>query len=133
MPPNSSGHILLQELNVVELFDLQALGCNTAESIHVMVEAKKLAFADREKYMADPNWIDVPIEGLLSKSYAAEQAERINLEKAAVDVPAGLPESHEDTTCFCAADSAGEILFAFFRVFNQASGPVWSLEIQASC
>ncbi len=110
MPPNSSGHILLQELNVVELFDLQALGCNTAESIHVMVEAKKLAFADREKYMADPNWIDVPIEGLLSKSYAAEQAERIDLEKAAVDVSAGLPESHEDTTCFCAADSAGNLV-----------------------
>jgi len=48
MPPNSSGHILLQELNIVELFDLQSMGCNTAESIHMMVEAKKLAFADRE-------------------------------------------------------------------------------------
>ena len=110
MPPNSSGHILLQELNVVELFDLRELGCNTAESIHLMVEAKKLAFADREKYMADPNWIDVPIEGMLSKSYAAEQAERIDLEKAAVDVPAGGPESHEDTTCFCTADRAGNLV-----------------------
>ena len=65
---------LLQELNMVELFDLQSLGCNTAESVHLMVEAKKLAFADREKYMADPEWVDVPIEGMLSKSYAAEQA-----------------------------------------------------------
>ena len=74
MPPNSSGHILLQELNMVERFDLQNLGCNTAESVHLMVEAKKLAFADREKYMADPDWVDVPIEGMLSKSYAAEQA-----------------------------------------------------------
>ncbi len=110
MPPNSSGHILLQELNVVELFDLQALGCNTAESVHLMVEAKKLAFADREKFMADPNWIDVPIEGMLSKSYAAEQAKRIDLEKAAVDVPAGAPTSHEDTTCFCTADRAGNLV-----------------------
>ena len=110
MPPNSSGHILLQELNIVELFDLQTLGCNTSESVHLMVEAKKLAFADREKYMADPNWVDVPIEGLLSKSYAAEQAERIDLEKAAVDVPAGGPESHEDTTCFCTADRAGNLV-----------------------
>ena len=110
MPPNSSGHILLQELNVVELFDLQTLGCNTAESVHLMVEAKKLAFADREKYMADPNWVDVPIEGMLSKSYAAEQAKRIDLEKAAVDVPAGGPEAHEDTTCFCTADSAGNLV-----------------------
>ncbi len=110
MPPNSSGHILLQELNIVELFDLQTLGCNTAESVHLMVEAKKLAFADREKYMADPNWIDVPIDGMLSKSYAAEQAKRIDLEKAAVDVPAGGPESHEDTTCFCTADRAGNLV-----------------------
>ena len=110
MPPNSSGHILLQELNMVELFDLQALGCNTAESVHLMVEAKKLAFADREKYMADPEWVDVPIEGMLSKSYAAEQAERIDLEKAAFDVPAGGPEAHEDTTCFCTADQAGNLV-----------------------
>ncbi len=110
MPPNSSGHILLQELNVVELFDLQALGCNTAESVHLMVEAKKLAFADREKYMADPNWVDVPIDGLLSKSYAAEQANRIDLEKAAIDVPAGGLEAHEDTTCFCTADRAGNLV-----------------------
>ncbi len=110
MPPNSSGHILLQELNVVELFDLQVLRCNTAESVHLMVEAKKLAFADREKYMADPNWVDVPIDGLLSKSYAAEQAKRIDLEKAAVDVPAGGPEAHEDTTCFCTADRAGNLV-----------------------
>ncbi len=110
MPPNSSGHILLQELNVVELFDLQTLGYNTAESVHLMVEAKKLAFADREKYMADPNWVDVPIEGLLSKSYAAEQAKRIDLEKAAFDIPAGGAEAHQDTTCFCTADRAGNLV-----------------------
>ena len=107
MPPNSSGHILLQELNMVELFDLQALGCNTAESIHLMVEAKKLAFADREKYVADPNWIDVPIEELLAKAYAAERAQRIDPARAAIDVPPGLPEQHEDTTCFCTADRWG--------------------------
>ena len=110
MPPNSSGHILLQELNIVELFDLQTLGCNTAESVHLMVEAKKLAFADREKYMADSNWVDIPIEGMLSKSYAAEQAKRIDFEQAAVDVPAGGPEAHEDTTCFCTADHAGNLV-----------------------
>lgn len=110
MPPNSSGHILLQELNIVELFDLQSMGCNTAESIHMMVEAKKLAFADREKYMADPKWVDIPMEGMLSKSYAAEQAERIDLERAAVDVAAGGPEAHEDTTCFCTADRAGNLV-----------------------
>ncbi len=110
MPPNSSGHILLQELNIVELFDLQRSGCNTAETIHLMVEAKKLAFADREKFMADPEWVDIPLAGMLSKEYAAEQAERIDMERAAYDVPAGAPESHEDTTCFCTADRAGNLV-----------------------
>ena len=95
---------------MVELFDLQSLGCNTAESIHLMVEAKKLCFADREKYMADPEWVDIPLEGMLSKAYAAEQAKRIDLKQAAFDVPAGGPEAHEDTTCFCTADRAGNMV-----------------------
>jgi gamma-glutamyltranspeptidase/glutathione hydrolase len=107
MPPNSSGHVLLQELNMVEQFDLQALGCNTAESIHLMVEAKKLAFADREKFVADPRWLDIPLEGMLSKAYAVERARRINLDRAATDIPPGVPEQFEDTTCFCVADRWG--------------------------
>jgi gamma-glutamyltranspeptidase/glutathione hydrolase len=107
MPPNSSGHILLQELNIVECFDLASLGCCTAESIHLMVEAKKLAFADREAYVADPDHLDIPIEGLLSKSYARERAEQIDLARSKQDVSAGLPEAHEDTTCFTVADGRG--------------------------
>ena len=72
-----------------------------------MVEAKKLAFSDREAYVADPDWLDIPLKGLLSKAYAEQQARRIDLNRAAVDVPAGRPESHEDTTCFCTADRWG--------------------------
>lgn len=125
-PPNSSGHILLQELNLVELFDLQALGCNTAESIHLMVEAKKLAFIDREDYMADPVFVDIPTQGLISKEYAAARAKLIDLERAAVNVRSGDPwgyqqgvSSHratavatlggdeEDTTCFAVVDRWG--------------------------
>ncbi|HRW10422.1 MAG TPA: gamma-glutamyltransferase [Caldilineaceae bacterium] len=107
MPPNSSGHILLQELNMVEQFDLAALGCNSAASVHLMVEAKKLAFADRERYVADPKWVDAPIAGLLSKAYGAQRAQRIDPHRAATDVPPGLPEQHEDTTCFCVVDRWG--------------------------
>ena len=110
MPPNSSGHILLQELNIVELFDLTSLGHNTTECVHLMVEAKKLGFADREKFMADPNWVDVPIKELLSKEYAAAQAKRIDPLRAAVDVPAGGPELFGDTTCFCVADRWGNVV-----------------------
>ena len=124
-PPNSSGHILLQELNLVECFDLKSLRCNTVESVHVMTEAKKLAFADREAYLADPEWVDVPIPGLLSKEYARHRAESIDPERAAEDVKAGDPWRYqnpsgsapravrkvgspmEDTTCFAVVDRWG--------------------------
>ena len=124
-PPNSSGHILLQELNLVECFDLKSMGCNTVESVHVMTEAKKLAFADREAYLADPEWVDVPIPGLLSKEYARHRAESIDPERAAEGVEAGDPWRYqsptgsapraikkvgspmEDTTCFAVVDRWG--------------------------
>ncbi|MCH7714231.1 MAG: gamma-glutamyltransferase [Chloroflexi bacterium] len=126
-PPNSSGHILLQELSLVEQFDLKSMGCNTAESIHLMVEAKKLAFSDRETFMADPDFIDVPIEGLVSKAYAQERAKLIDLDRAATTVMAGDPHRfqpgsgasqgarvgsgagrpEEDTTCFAVVDRWG--------------------------
>jgi gamma-glutamyltranspeptidase len=127
-PPNSSGHVLLQELNLVELFDLRSIGCNTAATIHLMVEAKKLAFADREEYLADPDFVDVPIIGLLSKAYARERARLINLERAAPPgtvrpgdpgafQPQGRPAvarasrragaPREDTTCFVVTDRWG--------------------------
>ena len=122
-PPNSSGHVLLQELSLAERFDLRAMGCNSAESIHVMVEAKRLAFADREAYMADPEWVEVPVPGLLSKEYAAERAKLIDPDRAAASVAAGDPWRYqgsqppratagvsapkEDTTCFCVVDQWG--------------------------
>ena len=123
-PPNSSGHVLLQELNLVEQFALRGLGCNTPESIHLMVEAKKLAFADREAYMADPDFVDVPTGGLISKSYARERVALIDPDRAAAAVRQGDPWSHqpgarrrkavvgasvqeEDTTCFVVVDRWG--------------------------
>ena len=126
-PPNSSGHVLLQELNLVEQFDLRALGCNTTASIHLMVEAKKLAFTDREAYVADPEFVQIPTGGLISKEYAAQRARLINLEQAAAQVGHGNPwqfqpgqstgevvpassgaaMQEEDTTCFVVVDRWG--------------------------
>ena len=124
-PPNSSGHVLLQELSLVEQFDLNALGCNTAQSIHLMVEAKKLAFIDREAFVADPDFIDVPIDGLVSKEYARERAKLIDPGRTAGLVSPGNPWAHqssaakpgfvaagsghpeEDTTCFAVVDRWG--------------------------
>ena len=67
----------------MEGFDLASLGWHSPEAIHLMVEAKKLAFADRERYLADPNYVDVPVEGLLSKDYAADRRKLIDPERAA--------------------------------------------------
>lgn len=128
-PPNSSGHALLQGLNLIEHFDMASLGLNTAEGIHVMVEAKKLAFADREAFLADPDFVDVPIEGLISKEYAEDRVRLIDIEQAAEKVSAGNPwayqnqpidpkgtfqrkdakscEIHSDTTHYCVVDRWG--------------------------
>ena len=127
-PPNSSGHILLQELNIIDGHDIAALGFGSAESIHLMVEAKKLAFADREAYVADPDYVDVPLEGMLSREYARERSASIDPERAGSNVVAGDPWRHqtaprkavasgagrrgprneqEDTTCFVVADRDG--------------------------
>jgi gamma-glutamyltranspeptidase/glutathione hydrolase len=120
-PPNSSGHVLLQMLNLVERYDLAGLGPNSSATIHLMVEAKRLAFADREAYLADPRFVDVPIDGLLSKEYADLRAHCIDPKKSASDVVAGHPwpydrqaerrrvggEKPSDTTCFVVADQWG--------------------------
>lgn len=95
-PPNSSGHVLLQELGMFEQFDIDEYGYMTAESAHLMIEAKKLAFADREAYMADPNYVDVPIEGLLDPEYMMERAKLIDIERAAEFVDEGDPWAYMD-------------------------------------
>ena len=112
MPPNSSGHILLQELNLIEQFDIPSMGCLTPESVHIMVEAKKLAFADREAHMADPDFRDVPIERLLSKAYAEERAALIDPNRVNTKVTTGIVETTEDTTCFTVADGEGNVVCA---------------------
>ena len=68
--------MLLQTLNILEQFDLQAMGRNSADYLHTVVEAMKLAYADRDSYYADPAFVRVPAEGLLSKEYAQERARR---------------------------------------------------------
>ena len=106
-PPPSSGHVLLQELNLVEHFDLADLGYLTPDAIHVMVEAKRLAFADRERYLGDPDSLRIPMDEMLSKDYAAQRVRLIDPARAATRVEAGRFPGWEDTTCLCAADGEG--------------------------
>jgi gamma-glutamyltranspeptidase/glutathione hydrolase len=87
----TQGITLLQALNILEGFDLPAMGHNSPQAIHVQVEALKLAFADRERYVGDPDHVDVPIEGLLSKAYAAQRRGLIDPTRAQAVYPPGDP------------------------------------------
>ena len=104
-PPNSTGFVLLQELKILEQFDIAGMGLQSADAIHVMVEAKKLAFADRELWGADPRSVEAPLARLLSAEYAAQLAGRIDLQRAASSVAGVLAAG--DTTYFCTADGDG--------------------------
>ena len=87
----SQGPVLLQSLNLLEDFDLRSLGHNTAPYLHLLAEAMKLAFADREWYYADPDFVGVPEKGLLSKDYAAERRRLIDLEAPSLELRPGNP------------------------------------------
>lgn len=87
----SQGPVLLQSLNLLEAYDLQALGHNTAPYLHLLAEAMKLAYADREWYYADPDFVGVPERGLLSKDYAAERRKLIDRSKPSLQLRPGNP------------------------------------------
>ena len=96
LPPNGQGISTLQILNILEGFDLRAMGRNSPETLHTMIEAKKIAWADRAKFYADPAFAKVPLSGLLSKSYAAERRKLIDPNHAAKQVKAGNPQDGAD-------------------------------------
>ena len=89
LPPPGQGIAALQMLNLLEPHDIKAMGPHSAEYWHLLVEAKKLAFADRAKYYADPKFAEVPTETLISKKYAVERAKLIDPKRAGVGVHAG--------------------------------------------
>ncbi len=124
--PWCQGPVVAQTLNVLEGFDLRGFGHNTAEYLHVLVEALKLAFADREAYYGDPEFVRVPIEVLLSKGYAAERRKLIRPDRAWAGLPpageAGVKPGPEpevkvgpaeaDTSYVCVVDSEGNAFSA---------------------
>jgi gamma-glutamyltranspeptidase/glutathione hydrolase len=99
-PPNGQGIAALQMLNLIEPHDVRAMGRGSAAWFHLFVEAKKLAFADRAKFYADPAFAKLPTEELISKEYAAGRAKRLSLEKAARDVPPGDPKLERGDTVY---------------------------------
>jgi gamma-glutamyltranspeptidase/glutathione hydrolase len=105
LPPNGQGIAALEMLNLLEPYDIAKLGFGSPGYIHLLVEAKKLAFADRAKFYCDPHNQRLPIEELISKPYAQRRAKLINPAKAMTDMPAGDPKlAHGDTIYMTVVD-----------------------------
>jgi gamma-glutamyltranspeptidase / glutathione hydrolase len=105
LPPNGQGIAALQILNLLEPYDSKSLGHNSAEYLHLFIEAKKLAFADRAQFYADPVFSELPTDELISKAYADRRRGLIDREKAAMSVPAGDPRlQHGDTIYLTVVD-----------------------------
>jgi gamma-glutamyltranspeptidase/glutathione hydrolase len=118
MPPNGQGIAALQMLNMLELFDIAALTPNSAEQLHLFIEAKKLVFEDRAIYYADPNFADIPVEQLISKEYAKDRAKLIDQKRAAQQVNAGHVPASSDTVYLTAADSDGNMVSLIQSIYQ---------------
>ena len=111
LPPNGQGIAALEMLNIMETFPLGTMGHNTPTSLHVMIEAKKLAYADMQRYDADPRFAKVPVEAMRSKPYAASRAKLIDMKRAACNVGAGVPSVTDNgTTYLSVVDREGNMI-----------------------
>ena len=106
--PPSQGFILLEMLNIVSGHDLSSMTPNSADSIHLLVEAKKIAYSDRNRLAGDPKFVDWPLDGLLSTEYADMRRDQIHPFQAGSEVRPLMPvDGRGDTTYFCVADGEG--------------------------
>ncbi len=115
-PPPTQGLTVLQVLNLLEGFDLHALGPDSADRAHLMIEAIKLAYADRARYLGDPDHVPVPVAALLDKGYAARRRALIHPRRAARGVSAGVLEG--DTTGFVIGDAAGSVIAVIQSLYS---------------
>jgi len=105
LPPNGQGIAVLEMLNILEEFDVASMGFGSADYMHLFIEAKKLAYEDRARYYADPDFVDVPVERLISKEYARGRLKLIDMERSARSYPAGIMELEAgETTYIVVAD-----------------------------
>jgi gamma-glutamyltranspeptidase/glutathione hydrolase len=131
LPPNTQGIVALETLNILEGFDVKALGHNTAPYLHLLVEAKRIAFADRDTWLGDPSTTpEAAIKRMLSKDYAAERRREISPDRAAREYkplelngrtvpPAGdAPKGRGDTVYLTAADSQGNVISLIQSIYE---------------
>ena len=118
LPPNGQGIAALEMLNIMQQFPLAQYGHNSADALHVMIEAKKLAYADLLKYIGDPRFSKIPVAGLLSADYARERAKLIDMAKANCSVSAGNPRAG-DTTYLTVVDEQGNMVSLIQSNFSE--------------
>lgn len=113
-PGSSGGAHIIQMLNILESFDVGSMGFGSAEHLHLMTEALKVAFADRQRFMGDPSVVDIPLEGLISKGYAKERAKGIGsmARKARPGDPLAYTQESGNTTHVSAMDDEGNMVAA---------------------
>src|SRR5467141_485060 len=110
MPPNGQGIAALEMLNIMETFPIGQFGFGSTKALHAMIEAKKLAYADMAKYVADPRGQKVPVAALLSKDWAKQRAQLIDTEHANCEVGAGELAGGSDTTYLSVVDRVGNMV-----------------------
>jgi gamma-glutamyltranspeptidase/glutathione hydrolase len=119
LPPNGQGIAALAMLNLMENFPLADYGAGSAAALHVMIEAKKLAYADMLRYVCDPNFDRVPVKAMLAKGYAKDRARLIDPAKANCEVPAGTPPPiGTDTTYLCVVDAQGNMVSCIQSIYS---------------
>ncbi|HEY8188331.1 MAG TPA: gamma-glutamyltransferase [Pyrinomonadaceae bacterium] len=121
-PPSSGGAVLIEMLNILEGYELGKMDSASADRYHLMTEAMRRAFADRAEFMGDSDFVKVPVEGLIDKSYAAKLRTTINAERAStsVEVRAGQPTGYEseETTHFTVVDADGNAVANTYTLNN---------------
>lgn len=134
LPPNTQGFTALQILNLIEGFDVEAWGDGTADYYHHLAEAVKIAFADREEWLTDPKFVDIPVQRFIDKKYAAQRRGLINPDRAnnIAEVPAGIAYAHAherrapdgDTCYFCASDRDGMVVSLIQSIYHDFGSAV---------
>ncbi|HSJ31334.1 MAG TPA: gamma-glutamyltransferase [Longimicrobiales bacterium] len=122
-PPNSQGLALLMQMNMAELYDLPAMGHNSPEYVHTLVELKKLAFAERDRYVTDPSFAEIPLDRLLSREYAQRLVENFRApadatRTGAARAPHAPPEGDGDTVFLAAVDRHGNAVALIQSLFS---------------
>ncbi len=126
-PPSSGGAHIIQILNILQRYPLKDWGFNSAKSVHVMAEAEKLAYADRSEYLGDPDFVKIPLKGIMSTAYADDLAKKIDLAHAtpSATIKPGRPQPYESdqTTQFTVADAMGNVVSTTYTLnLNFGSG-----------